>query len=104
VIGIIKEGGISNLHIFFLFRRYVGLASLYNQLGGTPWAQVAATLFINLHSFWNGPFFMRQTVEALVLECVNTHELAGSREKGKQVRLGDVQKLCAKGEAGAKTA
>ena len=71
---------------------YIGLASLAHQWAGTSWGQVAVTLLLNGHSLWNGPFFMRNTVEAFVVEVVNAHKLGGEE----RLSLGKVQKLQAR--------
>ena len=50
------------------------------------------SLLIHLHSYWNALFFMRQAVEAHVLNTLGTH---GMFEGGVDVRVSQLQKMYA---------
>jgi hypothetical protein len=59
---------------------------------------VAVTMIIQIHSYWNGLFFMRQAVEAHVLSTLGAHKMF---EGGADVRVSQLNKMYA-GKAAVK--
>lgn len=75
---------------------YIGLTSLAFQWDLTPALQVVVTFVLNAHALWNGPFFMRNAVEAHVVEVINSHNLKIGHDGDKPLRTTTVQRLANK--------